>query len=206
MILGWVKKGWKIVKSYHIYYRQTGLYKFVFRNLLKLLAIVGVFVLAFYFIERYIIDFDVFFEKYVQGLKWQLVLLSFLISEMFLGLIPPDFYIIWADKMPHNYQMLTYLALLSYIGGVWAYFLGILIRAIPRVRNYVHKRFDEHFKTIKKWGSIIIILASLLPIPFSIISMVAGVIKFPFKNYIISALPRIVRFYLYALIIFPIVK
>jgi membrane protein YqaA with SNARE-associated domain len=196
----------KRLKLYHRYYLKTGLYKFVLKNFLKVFLIIAVIIFVLVFIEKYIIDFDDFFEKYIQGLKWYYVIISFFISEAFMGLIPPDFYIIWAYKMPEKYQMLTLLAILSYVGGIYAYYLGRLIRKIPKINNFVHRKYDNHFITIKKWGGLIIVLSALLPIPFSIISMVAGIMHYPVKNYLLFALARIPRFYLYAIIIFNIMK
>ena len=64
---------------------------------------------------------------------------------------------------------------------------------------------EKHLKNSKKWGGILIIVGALLPLPFSISCMAAGMIKYPFKSVILFGLFRFVRFALYGLAIFQVV-
>ena len=61
-MLSWLFRRWKAIRLYHKYYRRTGLYKFLFHNTFKLIAIILLILIIFFFIERYIIDFDVVFN------------------------------------------------------------------------------------------------------------------------------------------------
>ena len=60
----------------------------------------------------------------------------------------------------------------------------------------------RHMNMIRKWGGFLIVVGALLPIPFSMTSIAAGLIQYRFKNYLLFGLLRFVRFYLYALVIF----
>lgn len=203
-MLRWIIKRWKILFLYYKYYRRTGLIKFLIKNILKLIGFILILLLVFAFIERNIIDFEDFFLELAKKFKWQYVFVLFFISESFLGLIPSDFFIVWTKQFPHAYLMLTYLAIISYIGGYISYIIGRNIRRIPRINKYFSNKFQAHFTTIKKWGGAIIFIASLMPLPFSTFSLVAGMMHYPSKNYLLYAIPRIPRFYLYAWFLFMI--
>ena len=205
-MLSWLKKRWKTILLFHKYYRRTGLYKFLFRNIIKVTAIIIFLLLLFLIIERYIIDFDDVFKEFIGNLRWYVVLIVFFISETFFGLIPPDLFIIWAHSFPHEFLVITYLACLSYIGGLLAFKIGNSIRKIPAINLFVNKRFQAHFGTFKKWGGILIILSAYFPLPFSTVSLVAGVMQYPLKFYLIFALSRIPRFYIFSLFLFQFIK
>ena len=48
----------------------------------------------------------------------------FFASESFLGLLPPEIFIAWADQTVHPFGNLALLSLLSYLGGVVSYGIG----------------------------------------------------------------------------------
>ena len=94
------------------------------------------------------------------------------------------------------------LAVLSYIGGIISFFIGKAISKTPTVYEYLSVKMDKHVKMIRKWGGFLIVAGALLPIPFSITSVAAGLIHYNFKYYLVFGLLRFLRFYLYALVIF----
>ncbi len=203
----WLLRRWKIFRLYHKYYSRTGLYKFVWRQAFKVAITIASIILLFFILERFVLaDLDVFFRNYVRGLKWQNVLLVFFASESFLGLIPPDFFIIWSWQFDNQFLMLTYLAIISYLGGIIAYGIGGLLYKIPRIQGYVNRKLAEHFITIKRWGGAIIMVAALFPLPYATVSMVAGIMKYPLSMFLILGTTRLLRFYLYAMIIFQFVR
>ena len=126
-------------------------------------------------------------------------------SESLLGLIPPEIFIAWSDKATSPILALSLLALLSYLGGVVSFFIGKSITKIPAVHNYLEVKMAKHIKNTRKWGGFLIIVGALLPIPFSMTSIAAGMINFPFGSYLAFGLLRFLRFYLYAIAIFSLV-
>ena len=76
---------------------------------------------------------------------------------------------------------------------------------IPAVHEAIEVKMAQHIKNTRKWGGFLIIVGALLPIPFAMTSIAAGIIKFQFPNYLMFGLLRFVRFYLYALVIFEMV-
>jgi len=123
-----------------------------------------------------------------------------------LGLVPPELFIAWAGKSALPIIYLSLLALLSYSGGIVSFFIGKSIAKTPVVYNYMEVKMKKHLKNTKKWGGFLIVVGALLPIPFSMTSIAAGVIGYKFSNFLLFGLLRFVRFYLYALVIFQIVQ
>lgn len=130
----------------------------------------------------------------------------FFLSEIFLGLLPPEIFIAWTKKTSEPIFNLTLLALFSYTGGIISYFLGKAILKIERVKNYLETKMTKHLKNTKKWGGFLIVVGALLPIPFSITCLAAGMIKYPLKGVALFGLLRFVRFAIYAVAIFQVVS
>ena len=100
---------------------------------------------------------------------------------------------------------LSFLALASYIGGILSYFAGKAITRIPAVHRAMETKMSKHIKNTEKWGGFLIVVGALLPVPFAVTSVAAGIINYKFKYYLLFGLLRFIRFYGYALVIFSIV-
>ncbi|MBB1489739.1 VTT domain-containing protein, partial [Oceanospirillum sp. D5] len=127
------------------------------------------------------------------------VLSFFFVSETLLGLIPPEIFIAWSGKMPNPWGYLSILAILSYSAGLLAYHLGRMITKIPSVHTYLEVKMQKQLKNSRKWGGFLIIVGALLPLPFSISCIAAGIIKFPFKIVVLFGALRLLRFVIYGL-------
>jgi len=186
---------------YHRYYRRTGFYNFFLKNLLKvIISILAIVVLLF--AVNALFDIQTLLHDFVYSLRPRLVFITFYISESILGWIPPDIFIVWTKDKPSPILLITLLATLSYMGGITAYGLGLLVQRFPRVHHYIEKRFAENFDLVRKCGGWIIITAALFPLPFATISTIAGIVKYPFKQFLLYGLTRYLRFYIYAISIF----
>jgi len=189
------------MQQLHIYYKRSGLYKFIMLRTLKLLAIIGVIVVALYLIERYVIDLNTL-AGYVQAMPTPFVLIFFLFSESLLGLVPPDIFIAWTEQFEHSFAMLTLIATISYIGGLISYIIGQYLRKIKKVNDYLTVKYEQHISKIRKWGGVLIVIAALLPLPFSTVCMAAGLMHYPFIRVVLYGITRYIRFYIYAIFIF----
>lgn len=185
----------------HQYYSYTGFYTFVWGAIKKALPYIIGAVLAIYVIN-YFFDIEAGLIKLTETLPSYGVLSFFFVSETLLGLIPPEIFIAWSGKMPGPWFYLSLLGILSYAGGLLSYWMGRTITKIPSVHNYLELKMEKQLKNSKKWGGFLIIVGALLPLPFSISCIAAGIIKFPFKNVILYGSLRLLRFAIYGLIIF----
>ncbi|MCK9209133.1 MAG: hypothetical protein M0P66_18630, partial [Salinivirgaceae bacterium] len=105
----------------HRYYLRTGFYTFLLKNTIKVVAALLAIVVVFLVLEKWIIDLDTIFDSVFQQIKDWVVFLIFTLSESIFGLIPPDFFIIWARKFNDPWLIISLLAIISYIGGVISY-------------------------------------------------------------------------------------
>lgn len=185
-----------------MYYKYTGFYSFVGQSLKKAIIPIVLVIAALIVLDLYVVDFSNLFTYITETYAPINILLVFLASESLLGLVPPEIFIAWSDKMPEPLLYLTLLASLSYLGGIISYFIGKWIFTIPSVYAYMEGKMKKHLKQIRKWGGFLIVVGALLPIPYSMTSMAAGMIHYKFSNYLLFGLLRFVRFYLYAVAIF----
>ncbi|MGI9533078.1 YqaA family protein [Lutimonas sp.] len=193
------------IRLLHQYYSYTGFYAFVRSSLGKAILPIGLFIVALWIIHAFVIDFDDLFTSITTTYSPIAILSVFFASESFLGLIPPEIFIAWADKTESPIFYLSLLAVLSYVGGIISYFIGRGIAIMPSMYAYLEVKMQKHVKMIRKWGGFLIVVGALLPIPFSLTSIAAGLIKYEFKNYLLFGLLRFLRFYLYAVLIFSVI-
>ncbi len=186
---------------YHHYYRRKGVYTFLWKNSLKITIGFAVLIGAFLIFKEYVPNYNSKLETLLNSINTWWALSIFFISEIVLGLIPPDLFIIWSKKFQFPYGMVSVLAVLSYVGGVIAYFIGKYIGSQPKIEQWILSKFSKHFKLIQKWGGVLIVFAALFPLPFSSICLVAGAVRFPFKTFLLLGLFRFARFFGYALVL-----
>lgn len=185
----------------HQYYNYTGFYKFI-GNTLKQSAPYLISIVGILYIIDYFIDINEILETITRILPVYGVLGFFFVSETLLGLIPPEIFIAWSGKMQQPWFYLSTLAILSYAGGLLAYLMGCYITKIPYVQNYFEIKMKKQLKNSRKWGGFLIVVGALLPLPFSISCMAAGIIAFPFRSVLIYGSLRLLRFAIYGFIIF----
>lgn len=192
-------------KLLHQYYSYTGFYKFIGKSLRKAIIPIALFVIALILFNKYIYNINDGLESMTETFSTSGVLTVFFISETLLGLIPPEIFIAWSKKTDDPVITLAILATLSYIGGLITFFIGKASLRIDSFRNYLETKLTKHLKNTSKWGGFLIVVGALLPIPFSITCLTAGMIKYPFKGVFLFGLFRFARFAIYALAIFQMV-
>lgn len=193
-------------RTYHAYFKRTGFYHFVLHNAIKVGIAVIVLLAVFLIFQRSIIEYKPEFQAWLDTLRWGAVFVVFLISESFLGLLPPDFFILWSYEFEYPYLAVTVLALLSFGGGVVSYFIGRRLSLNEYVRNYLSHKYSRFFRLIKQWGGFFVLVAALFPIPFSIVCILVGMVNFPKRRFLLYSSSRIVRFYLYAIALFAVMN
>ena len=192
-------------KLLHQYYSYTGFYTFVWKNVKKaILPILG-FVLALYLFNRYIFDINEGLETITETFSRTGVLITFFISETILGLIPPEIFIAWTKKTDDPIVNLSLLAILSYTGGMIAFFIGRATLKIKSVKDYLQIKMAKSLKNTSKWGGFLILVGALLPLPFSVSCLTAGMIRYPFKMVLLFGLFRFLRYAIYGWAIFSVV-
>jgi len=193
-------------KLMHIYYSRTGFYMFIWESLKKAFWPILVIVISLILFNKYVYNINDGLQAITETFSRLGIFITFFISETLLGLIPPEIFIAWTKKTAEPILNLAVLATLSYIGGLISYFMGKTALKIESVREYLEVKMAKNLKNTRKWGGILILVGALLPLPFSIACLAAGMIKYPFKNVVFFGLFRFVRFAIYAWAIFKIVN
>ncbi|MEN8965097.1 MAG: short-chain dehydrogenase [Polaribacter sp.] len=194
-----------IGKRLHVYYGRTGFYLFVWESLKRAFFPIVLVVLLLFLFNKYVYDVNEGLETITETFSRIGILTTFFISETLLGLVPPEMFIAWTKKTPEPILNLSILATLSYFGGLLSYFLGKMTLKIPAVKKYLEVKMAANLKNTKKWGGFLILVGALLPLPFSIACLAAGMIKYPFKNVVVFGVFRFLRFAVYGWAIFKVV-
>lgn len=186
---------WISLKEHHLTNKKKGLYDYMWLTVLKIVALYFVIVIPIILIAKHMFDFDSIFGAITRNFSDAYVLIIFFISESFLGMIPPDIFMIWATKFDSPVLILTILGILSYIGGAISYQIGYGLSKIPRITAFTERRLEGYIVLTRKWGGAFIIIAALFPLsPLSLVVIAVGLLKYPFKLYLLFGLSRIVRF------------
>jgi membrane protein YqaA with SNARE-associated domain len=196
-----VSRKLRIVNRYN---KRSGFYSYFIRNALYILLIILSFLLLV-FLLNYYFDIDYVSKWLIAHFPSGIVLLIFFASETLFGLIPPDLFILWVKGFHQPWLMVGFLALLSYSGGLLAHLIGQSFRRIKKVRLWYEDKFSEHVVKIKRWGSIFVVTSALLPLPYSTICLLAGMLNYPFTRLLYYGVFRIARFFIYALVLYRLV-
>ena len=194
------------IELLHQYYSYTGFYAFIGKSLKKALWPVVIVIIALLLFNNYVYNVNEGLKHFTDTFTDIQVFTVFFLSESFLGLIPPEIFIAWSKKTSEPIFNLVLLAFISYVGGVISFFIGKAILTIEKVKNYFETKMSKHLKNTKKWGGFLIVVGALLPVPFSITCLAAGMIKYPFKGVLLFGLLRFARFAIYAAAIFQVVS
>ncbi len=179
---------------------------YVLFNLAKGLLWLGIFVLIYILFKKYInIDFLGWLQPMFDNEP--LIIFIFLASEMVVGIIPPEIFIIWALRDDLLYEFIyqvSILAIISYAAGIVGYIIGHYLNRSIFFR-WIKRRFLTKLdKRLQTFGMYLIIIAAMTPLPFSGVSMLIGSVRYPFKRFVLFALSRFARFGLYAIVFWQI--
>ena len=190
------------VKLLHQYYKYTGFYSFIWQGVKGAVLPTTIIVALLFYVNYKVINLNEGLLYITQNFSDFFIFSIFFASESILGIIPPDIFIAWTKNTNSPLLYLTFLAFLSYLGGVIAYFMGMTIAAIPSVNNYLYGKMTRHITNMQKWGGFLIAVGALLPLPFAIACLAAGMINFSRKHFFLFALLRFGRFIIYGFIIY----
>jgi membrane protein YqaA with SNARE-associated domain len=176
---------------------------FFLRNLAKGLLWLG-FVVALFVLAKYNVNKDVIhrFEPFYD--KTGLILFIYTLSELIIGIIPPEVFIIWALETGDTHHYVIFVIILtciSYLAGFTAFLFGRYLNT-TRVYRYLQRRFlKKSEKLLHDYGLYLILVASLTPFPFSGVAMLVGAVGYPLKDYMFLSLARFAKFAISAYVI-----
>lgn len=156
-------------------------------------------------LNKYVIDLTDIADWITNHLPWYLAAATLFASEIVLGILPPDLFILWAKSLTYPWLMVLLLSVLSYLAGIVSYLIGQRLYHLPKIQCWINVKFATQFTQIRRFGGLLVVIAALTPLPFPMISTIAGMVGYRFRWYLMAALTRFVRFALYAAVIFGLV-
>ena len=151
------------LKSLHLRNRKKGVYGYMWWTGVKIILIYAAVMVPVVLIGKYLIDVNSLFSILTDHVPDALVFVIFLISESTFGMIPPDLFVIWSAKFNSPFLLLTILGILSYMGGILAFYIGRLLSGQKKIRAYSERVLYKYIKTARKWGGAFIVIAALFP-------------------------------------------
>ena len=195
----------KIIKKgqvYHVYYRRKGGYAFLAKHLWKFILGLGFVGALLWSIDKYVFSLADFGNLIIENFSPPIVLFIFYLAEICVGALPPYIFLLWAKEMADPYTMVLFITLTSMLGGTTSYFIGTRLYRLPRVKSWVDVKFKTQFEMIKKFGGLLVFISAISPIPYPTVSMIAGVVKLPFRTFLIMSLGRFIKFFGYSFVLF----
>ena len=178
---------------------QVGKREFLFKNLGKGLLWLAILIFAFVLIKKNV-DLDATGWLVSLGDKPYIVYTIYIMSELLIGIIPPEMFMMWSVELTtgRSYVLdVALLAVFSYIAGTVTYYFGRYFNQTVLYR-YVRKRYLRRYEDIFfRFGGFLLFVAAVTPIPYSGICMLMGAVNFPANKFFVITLFRFVRFAVY---------
>jgi membrane protein DedA with SNARE-associated domain len=178
---------------------------FLIKNGLRGFAWLALLMLAYFFFEKIVIsrDPDLWVERFYA--RPIVIYMIYIASEFFIGLIPPELFMIWAfnkGSTLHYILNVAFLAAVSYGMGFLTFLIGQYLHKRVSFRYIRMKFLKQSWPQLKKYGIFLIIVAALTPIPWSATCLLVGSAGYPAERFLRYALFRILRFAVYGTIVF----
>lgn len=179
--------------------------KFLAQNLFKAFLYFMILVLLFWLFNKYVIGPNKEEWKAYLYDRTPLVYLSYLFSEVFFGIVPPEIYMKWALHKQGGltyWQDVTLFALVSYGAGVLSFYIGRLFQRLRFFRLFTRKTLKNLWPKFRQYGSALIIAAAMTPLPWALVSMLIGTTEYKILRYLLFAIFRLFRFAFYGYIVY----
>jgi len=177
--------------------------RFLFKNLLRgLLGLASILTIFIIFKKNISLDFLTLLEPFFENTF--LIISIYSISELLFGIIPPEFFMLWALRFEslHDYTFYVLLfTVISYFAGFAGFLFGRFLNTTILYRYIRRRFFGKYHSMLKEYGYFLILVAALTPLPYSAISMIVGSFHYPISKYLLWALTRFIRYAVYAAII-----
>jgi hypothetical protein len=181
--------------------------RFLIRNILKGFLYLAVLIGIFFLVKSY------FSEE--ERMEWfgsiydnvLLVMAVFVTSEILFGIIPPEIFMLWSLKtglIGSYFSSIGLLSIISYLAGFFNFTMGKLAKSHSRILNSKNRIIRKYGVLFEKYGAHLVVVACVSPIPFSAIALLAGAGGMDKKKYLWYSLLRILRFFVYAYILYKI--
>lgn len=179
--------------------------KFLLSNGLKGAIWLAVLLAGYFLFDKLVIakDPELWLERFYS--QPGIIYLIYFGSEIFVGLLPPELFMIWAynkSDIPHYILNVVFFAAVSYVFGYLNFLVGQFLYKRVIFRYFRKRFFRETWPQLKKYGLFLIIVAAMTPVPWTAVCLLVGSAGYPTKLFLLYALSRILRFFIYGYVVF----
>jgi membrane protein YqaA with SNARE-associated domain len=81
----------------------------------------------------------------------------------------------------------------SIAGGSVGYLIGNKLRRLPRIARFMARRGRRLESMVRRYGVVVVAVAALTPLPYSLSAWAAGAVRMPFGLFLATSLLRLPR-------------
>ena len=179
----------KTAKEHHINWKKAALIGFI--PLLVMLT-------SFFGVTRLIGEDTYNDAVYLVEEKFGVVgifLYVYIVDTLILPLSPDFVFPIAVGMSP--FVMIPVIGSASALGGITSYSIGRILYKIPAIKRLTGKAYMKWGGYIQRYGDLFVMLAGILPLPFSTICVAAGAVQMDARKVILACLTRFIRTTIY---------
>ncbi len=176
---------------------------FFFKNFIRGLLFFAI-ALGFYKVSFSYLDLSSLKNQISFDFPSFFVFTLFFMSEVILGIIPPELFMIWAISSKPIGSYLFYVvtfSFLSYIAGFTAFLFGKYLHNTWLYEFMKKNIIGKYERKISAFGWLVIVVAAITPLPFSATCAVVGAVGFDRKKYLFYSSARFLRYAIYGFFI-----
>ena len=176
---------------------------FFFKNFIRGLLFFAI-ALGFYKVSFSYLDLSSLKNQISFDFPSFFVFTLFFMSEVILGIIPPELFMIWAISSKPLGSYLFYVvtfSFLSYIAGFTAFLFGKYLHNTWLYEFMKKNIIGKYERNISAFGWLVIVVAAITPLPFSATCAVVGAVGFDRKKYLFYSSARFLRYAIYGFFI-----
>ena len=176
---------------------------FFFKNFIRGLLFFAI-ALGFYKVSFSYLDLSSLKNQISFDFPSFFVFTLFFMSEVILGIIPPELFMIWAISSKPIGSYLFYVitfSFLSYIAGFTAFLFGKYLHNTWLYEFMKKNIIGKYERKISAFGWLVIVVAAITPLPFSATCAVVGAVGFDRKKYLFYSSVRFLRYAIYGFFI-----
>tara|TARA_B100000676_G_C17681827_1_gene631701 strand:+ start:152 stop:730 length:579 start_codon:yes stop_codon:yes gene_type:complete len=176
---------------------------FFFKNFIRGLLFFAI-ALGFYKVSFSYLDLSSLKNQISFDFPSFFVFTLFFMSEVILGIIPPELFMIWAISSKPLGSYLFYVitfSFLSYIAGFSAFLFGKYLHNTWLYEFMKKNIIGKYERKISAFGWLVIVVAAITPLPFSATCAVVGAVGFDRKKYLFYSSARFLRYAIYGFFI-----
>jgi membrane protein YqaA with SNARE-associated domain len=148
-----------------------------------------------------------FQEELVAGAQWVAehfgfpgIALAILIGDTLIFPFPPDSMLVVVSRSSMAEKWWLYvlgIGAVSAWAGIQGYFIGRYLEHFPTLHRIFGRFREEHEPMLRKYGFWWVLLGATTPLPFSVSTWTAGLLRLPLPLVALACAFRIPRFFVY---------